>query len=804
MTKRSPVRRRFPPCTLLTALWLPALLSAPANAVPGPWARTEARQPCAGFDLFRQPYFGDTHVHTSYSSDAVFAGTREDPRGAYRFALGQSIGLPPYDAQGVPTRTAQLRRPLDFTAVTDHAEQFGEISICLTPDLPGYDSVDCVAARAQLATPPPPLPSQLPPATVIAFLLGYGALSPPQRFPWCGPGGVDCLAQASLIWQDTQSAAEEFYDRTTACTFTTFVGYEWSGQPGGNNLHRNVIFRNSVVPAMPTSFMEEPTPDGLRAQLRAQCLQGLPGCDVLAIPHNPNASGGLMFVPVNSDNTPLTAAGAAARAAMEPLVEMNQHKGDSECRPGVTSTDELCGFEKLNRVQLFNPVSNPNQVFPVRNYVRNVLKEGLVQEQALGVNPFKLGMIGSTDTHNATPGGTEEQDFGANGHIGLRDHATPAFMLQRVTPAGIEGSPGGLAVVWAEENSRDALFAAMRRKEVYGTSGSRPILRFFAGREPGLQCGDPAFVEAAYDGGVPMGGEIGPVSGDRSPRFGLLAFRDPGTPTLTGTPLQLAQIVKGWVDAAGQSHEKVFDVAGNPNNGASVDTTTCTATGPGADSLCAVWTDPEFDASQRAFYYARVIENPTCRWSTYHCNALGVDCSQPASVPPEYAECCSPLVAKTIQERAWSSPIWYRPEGIARLRGSIRFAAQPGRDRLVLSWNLGTMPVGFNFATDELTISVRDDDTIYQATVPAGTLQEVRPAWYAWNDPDGTIGGIRTLSFKQRSPDRVAVRLRTVPMSLSNADPIDHFVEVSLRGGTAELTSTPLWRQSGKTLAANH
>ncbi len=357
-----------------------------------------------------------------------------------------------------------------------------------------------------------------------------------------------------------------------------------------------------------------------------------------------------MFRPANSDGTPLTADDAFFRASFEPLVEINQHKGDSECRPGVGgATDEICGFEKLNRLQLFATVSDPNQTFPPLNYVRNALKEGLVQEQTLGVNPFKLGLIGSTDTHNATPGATEEQDFGAFGHLGLRDHANPAYMLQRVTPAGIEATPGGLAVVWAEENSRDALFAAMRRREVYGTSGSRPILRFFGGQEAGLHCGDPNFVAAAYGGGVPMGGDIGPVRRTRSPRFGVLAFKDPGTASSPGTQLQRMQIVKGWVDAAGQSHEKVFDVAGNPPNGDDVDTATCTPSGTGADSLCAVWSDPEFDASQRAFYYARVLESPTCRWSTYMCNAAGVDCANPATIPTGYDECCNPAVPKTIQ-----------------------------------------------------------------------------------------------------------------------------------------------------------
>jgi Protein of unknown function (DUF3604) len=783
----------------LSTLLVLALIATGVQAEPVPWQRTEVRQPCANFDMLRQPYFGDTHVHTAYSSDAVFAGTREDPRGAYRFAQGEPIGLPPYDAQGAPTRTAQLRRPLDFTAVTDHAEQFGEIEICLTPGLPGYTSGDCVAARNQLAAPLPALPSLLPPPTVINFLLGYGVSNPPQRFSWCGPGGADCLAQASLVWQDTQAAAEQYYDRTSACQFTSFVAYEWSGQPGGNNLHRNVIFRNDVVPALPTSYMEQPTPEGLWTTLKAQCLDGLPGCDVLAIPHNPNASGGLMFAPVNASNNPLTAADATFRSSMEPLVEITQHKGDSECRPGVQSTDEICGYEKLNRLQLFSPVSDPNQTFPPLNYVRNALKEGLKQAQLIGVNPFKLGLVGSTDGHNAAPGSTEERDFGATGHIGLRDHATPAFMVARVTPGGIEANPGGLAVVWAEENSRDALFAAMRRREVYATSGSRPIVRAFAGKLPASICRGANFAATGYQKGVPMGSDIGPVAGNGSPSFAVLALKDAGTADMPGTLLQRIQIVKGWVDDNGEAQEAVFNITKKPDNGASVDTTTCETSGPGADSLCAVWRDPKFKASQRAFYYARVLENPTCRWSTYHCNNQGIDCSNPAAVPAEYAECCNDAVPKTIQERAWTSPFFYEPEAIGKVTARVAYGKQAGADVLKVAARIGTAAPAFNPDADDVALTLRDDDTIYEVTIPAGTMVK-KGSKYQLTDKTGALGGLKSVTLKVPPSGFKQLVLQTVPIDLSNADRTDHFVEIDLRIGSYHATQNRLWVLKGSKL----
>jgi hypothetical protein len=264
------------------------------------------------------------------------------------------------------------------------------------------------------------------------------------------------------------------------------------------------------------------------------------------------------------------------------------------------------------------------------------------------------------------------------------------------------------------------------------------------------------------------------------------------------------QIVKGWVDASGQSHEKVFDVAGDAQNGAGVDTSTCTPTGTGFDSLCAVWSDPEFDASERAFYYARALENPTCRWSTYLCNQASLDCNDPATIPSGYGECCNPAVAKTIQERAWSSPIWYHPEGIARVRAQVRFGTTPAHDVLDLGLNLGAIPGGYNPASSSLTVTVSDDDDVYAVTIPPGTLQPVRAGRYVYNDASGGLGGIRSLRLQQRGPGRVVFRLRTVPTALAAADRVDHFVQLSLRTGTTEITTTPLWHFNGRTLAAQN
>jgi hypothetical protein len=775
-----------------------AFLPAPrAAAEPAPWQRTEERAPCDDFDRLRTPYFGDTHVHTTYSYDAVTGDVRTGPRDAYRFGQGEPIGLPPYDAAGNPLRTVRLRRPLDFVVVTDHSEFFGEVQTCLTPGLPGYESSDCRAYRQAI-----PQTGQVTGPGVTTFSTTYLVPQNPERLAFCGTGGTNCLGQASLVWQDTQEAAEQFYDRTAACSFTTFVGYEWTGTTNIQNLHRNVIFRNDAVPDFPVSYVEEPTAQGLWASLRDQCLDGLARCDALVIPHNSNLSNGAMFRAENADGSPLTPADAAFRALMEPLVEITQHKGDSECRPGVLTNDELCGFEKWNATNIGLPAF-PNAVYPPLLFVRNALKEGLVQEEALGVNPFRLGLIGSTDTHNSTPGLVDEEDYVAAGHLGTRD-STPDLMVSPLgigVIGGIESNPGGLAVLWAEENSRDALFAAMRRREVYATSGPRPIVRFFAGRLAGLACQSGEFVRLGYKGGAPMGGEIGAAAGKKSPRFAVLALADPGDAGGKGTPLQRVQIVKGWVDGQGEAHERVFEVAGNPANRATVDTATCATSGPGFESLCAVWEDPSFDPDQRAFYYVRVVENPVCRWSTRLCNSAGIDCA--AVVPAGYEQCCNTRIPKTIQERAWTSPVWYRPEAIATLKAKVKFGKNPGSDSLRLKAGIHRVPPDLDPTANPLTIRLRDDDTIWEVVIPPGTLTERKPGRsYVYQDYTGRLGGLKKAILSINAAGGATLKVSTVPIDLSPADRSEHMVEVGIETGALATTHTRLWEFKGGALAS--
>ena len=605
------------------------------------------REPCADQVATKRALFGDLHVHTSRSMDAYLFDTRTTPSDAYRFAKGEPIRMGKLGEDGIGTQIHRIDRPLDFAAVTDHAENFGPVSRCTRPDSEVFDSESC---RLYRGDGPAPVTEDFM-ATVQYIRDRTLSLDEPEV---CGLAGRPCRDAEDDFWMEVQTTAEQHYDRSAACSFTTFVAYEYSLTPQMSKIHRNVIFRNEVAIDRPIHALAEPDPLIMLRRLRDECNDGKPGCEVLAIPHNPNHSDGRMFRAEYPGvmNTLQEARFARLRAEMEPVVEMMQIKGDSECRNGLAgiggSVDELCGFEKMRSIAQPTPPDCEGKpgvgalagggCIDRNDYVRTALVAGLEEESRIGANPFEFGFIGSTDAHDGTMGNVIEDGLMSRGGRGSERIST---------------NPGGIAGVWAEENTRDAIFDALSRRETFATSGPRIEPRLFAGTglAPDL-CARPDAIEHAYAKGVPMGGELD-LAGGASPRFFVTADRDPGTAGVVTNALERIQIVKGWVGANGVYETRVFDAAGEavPDELLSVDT--CEPVDAGADTLCGVWEDPTFDPAQAAVYYARVVEAPSCRWSTLMCNRL-----EPGDRP---GSCDDPTVPKRIRERAWTSPIWVRP-----------------------------------------------------------------------------------------------------------------------------------------------
>ena len=633
--------------------------SAPWQPPPHAAQPTELvpREPCAVRVEERQALFGDLHMHTAVSMDANVLGTRTSPDDAYRYATGGTIDVYSGDPE-VGMRPAAIDRPLDFAAVTDHAEWMAEVSLCTTPGSPTYDSDGCRIYRGEGEAW----------ITRILRLKGFrarlgGLLGlTGRRDDVCGDDDEVCRAELGRVWQRNAEATERWYDRTSECRFTTFHAWEYSHSPYSTKVHRNVILRNELGPELPISSLETPVEMDLRRQLLELCNDTGTGCEAIAIPHNPNLSNGQMFR-VEYADLPLERQReeAAIRARLEPVVEMMQIKGESECRNGMYRVlggeDELCGFEKIRDMGAVLEDCEEGAGWGAQagrgctsrtDYVRYALVEGLREAERIGVNPYAFGMIGSTDNHMSTPGGVTERD------VPYKFGITPVNLVTigEQTRAPAFFNPGGLAGVWAEENTRDAIFDALKRRESFATSGPRIRPRFFGGwdLDPTL-CDAEDFARAGYAAGVPMGADLPPAPREgAAPSFAVAALADPGTPDAPGGLLQRIQIVKGWVGEDGDFHQAVHDVAGDADNGASVDLATCEPSGPGAPALCGVWQDPDFDPDRPAVYYARVVENPSCRWSTRLCNSL------PEAERPD--GCTGDALPHTIQERAWTSPIW--------------------------------------------------------------------------------------------------------------------------------------------------
>ena len=632
---------------LLAALAATVSVNANAQVVPTEKDRAQLSReytgkvysPYAERDFATNVYFGDTHLHTSLSMDAGAFGNRLGLDPAYKFARGEQVT----STNAGPVR---LSRPLDFLVVADHSDNMGFFpdlfagKAFILEDPTGKKWYDMIKAGKGVDV-----------AIELIGLFSQG------KFPKALSYKPDS-APYRAAWDETVAAAERY---SQPGVFTAFIGYEWTSLINGNNMHRVVIYRDNgdkggqMVPYTTVAPQGSTNPRDLWKWLAE--YEKKTGGNVLAIAHNGNLSNGIMFpITEQYDGKKLDVEYVTQRANWEPLYEATQIKGDGETHPFLSPNDEFADYENWDIGNLDVSEAKTDAMLS-GEYAREALKRGLELEAKLGTNPYKFGMIGSTDSHTSLATTEEDNFFGK--HAGAEPSPQrmmhPFIATEEGAIMGWQMVASGLAAVWAKENTREALFDAMERKEVYATTGSRPMVRFFGGwdfTEDDLNNREPAF--AGYEKGVPMGGDMPPITAGKVPSFMVYALRDP-----IGGNLDRIQIIKGWYDGK-QQHEKVYDVAWSgdrkpgadgevPPVGNTVNVKDASWTNTiGASELGTVWSDPDFDPKQRAFYYARVLQIPTPRWSTYDAFRFGVDI--PAGAPT------------STQDRAYTSPIWYTPK----------------------------------------------------------------------------------------------------------------------------------------------
>lgn len=580
--------------------------------------------------------WGDTHLHTILSFDDGFLGTKLGPDEAFRFARGEEM----LSNTGLRVK---LNRPLDFLAVTDHAEYLGIADLIAKSD-PELLATEYGKRWHKMVN------AGDEEKIKAVWEVTIGSIE-----------GKDYLKNDKIkrsVWERVIDAASKYYEPGR---FTTFNGFEWTSFPKFNNLHRVVIFRDGperVKQVLPFSAVDSSDPEDLWKYMAR--YEAKTGGQVLAIPHNGNMSNGRMFEGQSFLGKALTRAYAEERMRREPLLEVTQTKGDGETHPFLSTTDEFANFERWDFGNFGNPSVPKKKEMLATEYARSALKLGLQWNEKLGANPFKFGMIGGTDSHTSLSSSSEDNFFGKL----PQDEPSPerwkhAFVFgegKKPLAGGAMEQAAGLAAVWSRENTREAIFDSMARKEVYATTGSRIIVRVFAGWDFAAdEIERPDFAAQGYARGVPMGGDLKAAPAGKAPAFMVRALRDP-----EGANLDRIQIVKGWLDKGGKTHERIYDVAVSDGRKIGADGRSKTSVGSTVDIpnatyrntigdplLLAYWKDPNFDPKQRAFYYIRVIEIPTPRWTAYDQKRFGIKMA--ANVP------------MTVTERAYTSPIWYTP-----------------------------------------------------------------------------------------------------------------------------------------------